>query len=88
MLLSAGRPYGAMLLPMAQEDPGSTCVSVAWDWVFQGVSEAGHREELGYALSCAKANRVAEAGSLAPVETCVLQVRGGRWWERGRGVGQ
>lgn len=57
-----------------QEDPGSICVSVAWDWVFKGASEAGCRQEMEYALSCSDANRQAEAGSLAPVETCLIQV--------------
>lgn len=50
------------------------CVSVAWDWVFKGVTEEGCREEMGCALRCANDNRRAETVSLAPVETCLLQV--------------
>lgn len=53
-------------------------MSVAWDWVFQGVSEAGCKQELGYALRCSNDNRRTEANSLAPIETCLLQVRVGR----------
>ncbi|CAN0372964.1 unnamed protein product, partial [Laminaria digitata] len=51
------------------------CVSVAWDWVFKGVTNDGCKEELGYALRCSDDNRRTSAGSLAPVETCLLQVR-------------
>lgn len=50
-------------------------MSVAWDWVFTGVTQAGWSEEIGYALKCANDNRLAGADSLAPMETCLLQVK-------------
>eukprot|EP00903_Cladosiphon_okamuranus_P010291 g9742.t1 len=60
--------------PLPGEDPGSVCVSVAWDWVFNGVTEEGCKEEMGCALRCANDNRRAGVNSLAPVETCLLQM--------------
>ena len=36
---------------------------------------AGRKEELSYALRCAGDNRRAQASSLAPVETCLVQVQ-------------
>lgn len=68
-------PHRSMYRSLArQEDPGSVCVSVAWDWVFKGVTADGCKEEMGCALRCANDNRRANAGSLAPVESCLLQV--------------
>ncbi|CAN0004783.1 unnamed protein product, partial [Ectocarpus fasciculatus] len=57
-----------------KEDPGSVCVSVAWDWVYKGVSQEGCRGEMACALRCASDNRRFGVVSLAPVETCLLQV--------------
>lgn len=57
-----------------QEDPGSVCVSLTWNWVFPGVTEAGCKEELGYALQCGEYNRRAKSRSIAPLETCLVQV--------------
>ena len=36
---------------------------------------AGRKEELTYALRCADDNCRAQASSLAPVETCLVQVQ-------------
>lgn len=52
------------------------CVSVAWDWVYKGVSQEGCRGEMACALRCASDNRRFGVVSLAPVETCLVQVRG------------
>ncbi|CAN0456286.1 unnamed protein product, partial [Ectocarpus sp. 12 AP-2014] len=60
--------------PLPHEDPGSVCVSVAWDWVYKGVSQEGCRGEMACALRCASDNRRFGVVSLAPVETCLLQV--------------
>lgn len=50
------------------------CVSVAWDWVYKGVSQEGCWGEMACALRCANDNRRFGVVSLAPVETCLLQV--------------
>lgn len=57
-----------------QEDPASICVSVAWDWIFMGVTEAGCRREMAYALECTKDNHAMGAMGLAPTKTCLIQV--------------
>ncbi|CAM9442957.1 unnamed protein product, partial [Choristocarpus tenellus] len=73
--INKGRLHAFQKLePLDQSDQGSVCVSVAWDWVFMGVTEKGCRDELGSALECAEINRREGVESLAPVESCLIQV--------------
>lgn len=50
------------------------CVSVAWDWMFKGVTKEGINEELTSTLQCAKLNREHNLQSLAIPETSILQM--------------
>ena len=34
------------------------CMSVAWDWMFQGATEAGAHREVSAAMECAALNRI------------------------------
>lgn len=50
-----------------------TCVSVAWDWEYKGVTSEGINREMVSTLECAKLNReYDDAESLAIPETCIL----------------
>ncbi|CAM9759736.1 unnamed protein product, partial [Phaeothamnion confervicola] len=50
---------------------GDVCISVAWDWLFQGGSAAAFTEEIGSALCCAAINREMRVESLAVTQTAV-----------------
>ena len=49
------------------------CVSVAWDWIFQGVTKHGIEAEATVALESAKNNRNGKVPSLAITETAVIE---------------
>ncbi len=49
------------------------CMSVAWDWMFQGVTEAGIHREVSTAMECAALNRINGVQSLGIPEASLLQ---------------
>jgi len=50
------------------------CMSIAWDWMFKGVTSSGIHQELDSVLKCAQLNRVNGRQSLAIPETSLLQM--------------
>jgi len=50
------------------------CLSVAWDWMYQGVTAEGTNREVASMLECARLNRENLVQSLAIPETCLLQI--------------
>merc|ERR1712166_1385058 len=50
------------------------CVSVAWDWVFTGVTPVAVEHEMMAALKCAAHNKHAKVGSLGVTELCVMNM--------------
>ena len=49
-----------------------TCISVAWDWEFKGVTAEGINREMVSTLECSKLNRKHNMQSLAVPETSIL----------------
>jgi hypothetical protein len=49
-----------------------TCVSVAWDWMFKGVTGEGINREVSSILECARLNQKQQVQSLAIPETALL----------------
>ena len=52
----------------------SLCVSIAWDWMFRGVSSEGIKKEVQAMLDCTELNRKHMQQSLALPELCLLQM--------------
>lgn len=52
--------------------PSNVCVSVAWDWTFQGFSAKGVFEEARTALENAASNQILRAHSLGIPKTCAI----------------
>lgn len=50
------------------------CVSVAWDWMYRGVTPAGINREISTMLECSTLNRRNEVTSLAIPELSLLQM--------------
>lgn len=50
----------------------STCLSVAWDWMFKGVTRDGINNEVSSILECSRINQKRHLASLAVPETCLL----------------
>jgi len=51
-----------------------TCVSVAWDWMYRGITCKGIKEELESTLACAKLARIHGRQSLAIPETATFRL--------------
>ena len=49
-------------------------MSVAWDWMYKGVTSQGINKEISSTLECARLNRENLKQSLAIPETCILQM--------------
>jgi len=49
-----------------------TCMSVAWDWEYKGVTAEGINREMASTLECSKLNREHNVQSLAVPETSIL----------------
>ena len=58
-------------LPSIQ-DEDLTCRSIAWDWMFKGVTSAGINREVSSIIECARLNQSEEVQSLAIPETALL----------------
>lgn len=61
---------------MKEENLGTDehiCMSVAWDWLYTGVSASGISKEIASTLECARLNRINTRQSLAIPETCLIQ---------------
>jgi hypothetical protein len=50
------------------------CVSIAWDWVFRGVSEIGVKTEVAHVLSRTRQNQQSRRRSLAQPELSLLRM--------------
>jgi hypothetical protein len=48
------------------------CISVAWDWMYQGITAEGTNREIVSILECTNLNRKHMKQSLAIPETCIL----------------
>jgi hypothetical protein len=59
------------LLPMTK-GKDLTCLSVAWDWMFKGVTSNGINREVSSILECARLNQSKKVQSLAIPETSLL----------------
>jgi hypothetical protein len=53
---------------------GFTCVSVAWDWMFKGVTSEGINREVASILECARLNQKHSVQSLAIPETALISL--------------
>jgi hypothetical protein len=54
--------------------PEVLCISVAWDWMYRGVTAAGINREIVSCLECAALNRRYGVQSLAIPELCLMQM--------------
>lgn len=52
--------------------PEQLCLSVAWDWIFKGVTSEGIKNEVSSVLECSRLNRKNNLQSLAIPETSLL----------------
>lgn len=48
------------------------CISIAWDWMYRGVTESGIRREVAAAMSCAALNQINGVKSLGIPEAALL----------------
>jgi hypothetical protein len=48
-----------------------TCVSVAWDWMFKGVTDEGINREVSSMLECARLNQKDDVQSLGIPEVAI-----------------
>lgn len=56
------------------KDTEQLCVSIAWDWMFRGVTSDGANRELSSVLECAELNRRHRVQSLGIPETSLLRM--------------
>ena len=61
------------------------CISVAWDWMFRGVTETGINREISATMSCAELNRQNEVVSLGIPGAALLQMARSISKEKGAG---
>ena len=64
----------AELLEREKIKKDELCISVAWDWMYRGVTEAGIRRELAATLNCAALNRNRAIKSLGIAEVALLHM--------------
>eukprot|EP00617_Octactis_speculum_P021493 CAMPEP_0185751146 /NCGR_PEP_ID=MMETSP1174-20130828/9899_1 /TAXON_ID=35687 /ORGANISM="Dictyocha speculum, Strain CCMP1381" /LENGTH=297 /DNA_ID=CAMNT_0028427991 /DNA_START=9 /DNA_END=899 /DNA_ORIENTATION=- len=60
-------------IPASVQEPEQFCVSVAWDWIYQGSSPRALKEEMDQSLECVALNRKQRVASLGHVENSILQ---------------
>lgn len=58
--------------PPGSNEPEQFCVSVAWDWLYQGSSAKALEDEVAEPLACAEYNHKKRVPSLAHTETALL----------------
>ena len=51
-----------------------TCISIAWDWMYRGITPKGIDEELGSTLTCVALARAKGRQSLAIPETAIFRL--------------
>jgi hypothetical protein len=50
------------------------CISIAWDWMYRGITESGIRREVGAAITCASLNQKNGVRSLGIPEAALLHM--------------
>jgi len=60
------------ILQTKQKLTEDICFSIAWDWMYKGVTSNGINKEVSGILECARLNREHNLQSLAIPETCLL----------------
>lgn len=60
------------VLSSMQELTEEICCSIAWDWMFKGVTSEGINREISCVLECSRLNRQHDLPSLAIPETTLL----------------
>jgi hypothetical protein len=58
-------------VPLRKEQ---VCFSIAWDWMYRGVTERGIAREVAAVMTCASLNRLRSIKSLGAVETVLLHL--------------
>lgn len=53
-------------------EEAQVCISVAWDWMYRGVSEGGIAREVSATMTCASLNRLKPIKSLGMIELPLL----------------
>ena len=61
-----------IIVSSKEEPTGYMCCSLAWDWMFKGVTSDGINREVSSILECSRLNRQHELQSLAIPETTLL----------------